>query len=160
MGMSWKEVGEKMINKIIEFLQLFQKKTKKPIKLVRLPSRNSTIGYLFDPNHQKLICVTLEPKWAYNQPFVSSIPPGLYKVKPHNSQKFGKTYEIQDVPNRTDILFHKGNVVDDTKGCILVGKEIGVKNYKLAVIDSTNGFKDFMDYFGSEEFDLEIINHT
>ena len=148
-----------MINKIIKFLQLLKKRPKKPIRLVRLPSQNSTIGYLFDPNNnQKLICVTLEPKWAYNQPFVSSIPPGLYNVKPHESQKFGKTYEIQDVPNRTDILFHKGNICDDTKGCILVGKDIGVKNNKLAVIDSTNGFKHFMDYFGGEKFDLEVIS--
>ena len=145
-----------MIKIIIEFLKLFQKKEKKPIKLVRLPSCNATIGYLFDPNHEKIICVTLEPKWAYNQPFVSSIPPGLYKVKPYYSQKLGETYQIEDVYKRTDILFHKGNVVDDTKGCVLLGKSIGVKNYKLAIIDSTNAFQDFMNYFDGEEFDLIV----
>ena len=82
----------------------------------------------------------------------------LGQVEPHYSQKFGETYEIKNVNNRTDILFHKGNVVDDTKGCVLVGKNIGVKNDTLAVIDSTHAFNNFMAYFGNQSFVLDVVN--
>lgn len=39
-----------------------------------------------------------------------------------NSPKFGKTWEIFKVPNRSEILFHVGNHPQDTHGCILLGR--------------------------------------
>lgn len=51
----------------------------------------------------------------------SCIPEGIYKVKRHNSPKFGRTFWIQDVPGRSAILIHPGNYYYHTLGCVLVG---------------------------------------
>lgn len=51
------------------------------------------------------------------------IPEGTYRVKMYPSGKFKKMLPIIDgVPYRSGILIHAGNTVEDTKGCILVGK--------------------------------------
>ena len=64
---------------------------------------------------------TLERPWRGNQPNESCIPGGDYTCVRRVSQRFGSTFEVRDVPGRTDILFHRGNFVADTHGCILVG---------------------------------------
>lgn len=76
---------------------------------------------------------TCELPWNNNEPNVSCIPSGTYKLILWESPKFGKCLKVLDVPNRGDILFHTGNsareFVDtnfckweqDTHGCILVG---------------------------------------
>ena len=51
----------------------------------------------------------------------SCIPEGIYRVKKHNSPKFGKTFWVKDVPGRSAILIHPGNYHYHTLGCILVG---------------------------------------
>tara|TARA_R110000782_G_C14689570_1_gene400987 strand:- start:39 stop:443 length:405 start_codon:yes stop_codon:yes gene_type:complete len=51
----------------------------------------------------------------------SCIPEGVYRVKKHNSPKFGKTFWVKDVPGRSAILIHPGNYHYHTLGCILVG---------------------------------------
>lgn len=71
--------------------------------------------------------VTLEPPWRDNHRWdgvlehVSCIPEGEYKCVEVKSPKFGRTYEVMDVPGRSDILFHAFNKVDETHGCIGVG---------------------------------------
>lgn len=52
------------------------------------------------------------------------IPAGTYTVKlmpAAANPKHGESWEVQNVPGRTDILFHVGNDADDSEGCILVG---------------------------------------
>jgi hypothetical protein len=66
--------------------------------------------------------VTLEPPWQHNMRNISCIPAGEYVVKKHFSRKFGDCFHVLDVPNRSGILIHAGNYVQDTRGCILVGK--------------------------------------
>lgn len=69
----------------------------------------------------KIICQTLERPWKDNAPEISCIPTGEYLCKRINSPKFGETFEITDVPNRTHILMHSGNYVTDSIGCVLLG---------------------------------------
>ena len=65
---------------------------------------------------------TLELPWRNNEPRVSRIPAGTYKLIKHHSPKFGACYWVQDVPNRSEILIHPGNYHTQILGCILPGK--------------------------------------
>lgn len=50
------------------------------------------------------------------------ISTGIYDAYGMTSPKFGTNKLYITVPGRSSILFHGGNDADDTKGCILVGK--------------------------------------
>ena len=55
------------------------------------------------------------------------IPAGTYTVRlmpAEANPAHGVCWEVQDVPGRTDILFHAGNDADDSDGCILVGEGV------------------------------------
>lgn len=69
--------------------------------------------------------VTLERPWEDNARRVSSIPEGSYRCARVNSPRFGDTFEVTGVEGRSHILFHRGNYVKDTEGCILVGNAFG-----------------------------------
>ncbi len=92
----------------------------------------------------QVTCVTLEPEDRNNAQGVSCIPEGDYIAKRVNSPKYGDTFEISDVPNRTHILFHAGNVENHTKGCVLLGRNFGALGKDRAVLNSGQTFKSFM----------------
>lgn len=73
----------------------------------------------------KKFCHTLEPpKTAILHP---CIPAGTYKVEMYPSGKFKAMRPILlDVPHRSGILIHEGNLPHNTQGCILVGKNTSV----------------------------------
>jgi len=126
------------------------------IKLIRVSSiEDGTFGVL------KLgeipFALTLEETWRDNEQNVSCIPSGDYICKRKISAKFGETFEVKDVPDRTDILFHKGNTDTDTEGCILVGEEFTRMNGKIAVGSSGRGYSEFMSIMKNvSEFELRI----
>jgi hypothetical protein len=64
--------------------------------------------------------VTLELPWEENRRRESKIPDGHYRCARVHSPKFGDTFEVTGVPGRSAILFHRGNYLRDTEGCILV----------------------------------------
>jgi len=84
---------------------------------------NSTIGELF-LNGERM-CDTLELPYRDNQRSISCIPTGQYKVRlryPRESATRDYLHLlVQDVKDRSYILFHRGNSAKDTRGCILVG---------------------------------------
>ena len=84
-----------------------------------------TLGelYVFDGDDVVYKCLTLELGWKENKRRVSCIPKGEYEVIEHVSPKFGKCFWLQDVPNRSEILIHRGNYYTDILGCILVGRK-------------------------------------
>jgi len=91
--------------------------------------------------------VTGEREDLNNAQGISCIPVGAYNCERIHSPHFGEVWHIQDVPNRTHILMHKGNVPEeDSEGCILVGEEFGYLGGKTAVLSSGKGFREFMDY--------------
>ena len=98
---------------------------------------------------------TLERPWKNNEPFLSCIPTGLYKCKRFHSQKFGNTFEVTGVSGRDAILFHSGNVVDDTHGCILLGCRNGGSG---AILESKKAMELFLEELKEvESFDLWIL---
>lgn len=102
-------------------------------------------------------CVTLEPPQRGNMQNISCIPTGTYRCKRIMSPRFGETYEVLNVPGRTNILFHSGNVVDDTSGCVLLGRHFGRLGASRAVLDSGRTFRDFLHQCdGNDEFPLVI----
>ncbi len=106
--------------------------------------------------------LTLENTWINNIRNHSCIPIGKYKCKRHTSPKHGKTFRIMDVPNRGEIegiLFHKGNLDDDTRGCILIGEQFESLNGEPAILRSGKGFAEFMERNKDiDEFGLIIRN--
>lgn len=71
-----------------------------------------------------------------------------------------ETFEIMKVPGHFDILFHVGNYNEDSEGCILVGKSMGLKigGKQKMLTYSKQGFKEFMDYMKEKDtFWLTVI---
>jgi hypothetical protein len=74
------------------------------------------------------------------------------------SPKFGETFEIKDVPGRSEILFHSGNRAADTKGCILVGESYGQVHGDPAVLASRDAFARMMaSLIVNDSFELTIV---
>ena len=98
----------------------------------------STLGVLFINGER--FCDTLELPYRDNQRSVSCIPTGEYKVRMRYPRE-SATREylhllIQEVKDRSYILFHRGNSAKDTRGCVLVGqsrKQDFVGNSTLAM---------------------------
>lgn len=80
--------------------------------------RNQLYAHTFEPPYYP-------PEHNLHNTFNTAIPEGTYRLKFHNSPKFGsrKLY-LSDVPRRSGIMLHPGNTLADTKGCILPGLEI------------------------------------
>jgi len=101
-------------------------KNKKKINLLLIRDTftdKSTLGELF-LNGERM-CDTLENPWINNKKNVSCIPRGEYKVRLRLARESAtRDYLhllVEDVENRSYILFHRGNTAKDTSGCILVG---------------------------------------
>ena len=125
-----------------------------------LTSDKQTLGtlYLLD-NYNTVIdsWFTLELPDLGNKRRVSRIPEGNYKARKHQSPRHGKSLWLQDVPNRSEILIHKGNYHTDILGCILIGtdiKDINNDGYK-DVVNSRYAMKYLLNYI--EDMDSIMI---
>lgn len=106
--------------------------------------------------------LTLERPWLDNQRSVSCIQPpaDTYRAVRHKSPRFGETFLLQDVPGRSEILFHKGNIDDDTHGCILVGEQFNPVLGEDGITASKEGFAEFMATVrGLNEIEVAILNY-
>ena len=99
---------------------------------------------------KQIFCMTLEPRDVENKPNESSIPAQQYTCQPWNSPRHGRTWMVQDVPGRFGILFHAGNVAEDTEGCILLGQHIDKLRGTRAVKNSGDTFRRFMSETANE----------
>jgi len=117
---------------------------KPSIEIVRLEERHryGTFGML--KINKELLCVTLEPPDRLNEQDRSSIPAQQYYCYPHTSPKFGPTWRVADVPGRENILFHAGNTLHNTSGCILLAEHFGKLNGDRAILNSGKTFKMFL----------------
>ena len=99
---------------------------------------------------------TIERPWLNNVPFKSCIPTGQYKVRRTNSPRFGPDiWQVQDVPDRTHILFHVANTSADVVGCIGCG--ISLYPDLNGVGNSRKAMAKFDSYLaGLDETDLVI----
>lgn len=101
--------------------------------------------------------VTLERPWKNNEVSVSCIPADIYLCERIQSQRFGNTFEVTEVSGRSAILFHKGNINDDTHGCILIGEQFEIVKGVPGIVSSAKGFDEFLAVTKNfEKFILEI----
>lgn len=131
--------------------------------LVREPSdQDGTYGVLTLPDGT--VFNTIELPWKDNERMKSCIPPGTYLCKIVQSPRFGSTYEVTGVPNRSAILFHSGNVAGesarglkaDSKGCILPGLGRGRLGNQKSVTRSKEAMALFLQRLGGKPFTLVV----
>lgn len=145
-------------------------------RIIRLEkSEEGTFGALL--LNDKVFCVTLELPWRGNALNLSSIPatdqaPFLIKtgryicvrrksplVAKLTKKKWDTTFEVTGVPGRTSILFHAGNFLADTYGCILLAQYWGKLRGDRAVLNSGETFNQFMLVTRNvEKFPLVILD--
>ena len=133
-------------------------------------SDQGTFGFLYVDGSHEPLCVTGElpvnggnPD-VQNERQVDCIPEGTYTCQIRQSEKFGKVYEIKDVPGRSDVLIHRGNYCgdkakghrSDVQGCIFLGSDLGELEGQKAVIRSKAAYAKFMELAGGEPFELTI----
>lgn len=102
--------------------------------------------------------VTLERPWANNARHISCIPQGIYVCKRVQSPKFGNTWQVMNVPGRSEILIHAGNRFLDSHGCILIAEKFAVwSDGTTSIADSHMGLKELMSLTEKEsKFNLII----
>jgi hypothetical protein len=116
----------------------------------------STMGEMFLEDGS-FKCFTLELPSKDGMPG-SCIPPGEYPVWIEHSPRFARDMlHLQDIPNRSSILIHWGNVPDDTEGCILVGdvKEINAVGASRMAFDALWG--KVYDAARNKQLTIEVI---
>jgi len=129
----------------------------KHFELIRVTGiEDGTFGVLLDDKVP--FCLTVERPWLNNKKGESCIPFGEYLCRRMQSPRFGNTFEVINVPNRTAILFHKGNVEDDSHGCIIVGEQYESLYGKTAVLASGKAMTEFLDRTsGIDEFLFSVV---
>jgi hypothetical protein len=131
----------------------------KILELVRLEeTKQGTLGIL--KIDKQLFCCTLEPPDRLNERNRSNIDPQQYICTPYASSRHGETWKVDNVPGRSGILFHAGNVVDHTEGCILLGDKFGKLNAHRAVLNSGLTFEKFLMLLANDtQVSLTIQEH-
>ena len=112
---------------------------------------------------------TTELPWRDNATGRSCIPPGKYRCEIVNSPRFGKVYEVRDVPGRSNILLHAANFGGDKElgwhsellGCIAPAMAIGTLknpmcNAQRAGLRSKEALAALMAWGGGLPFELEV----
>lgn len=136
------------------------------MKLIRV-SDNGIACYGVLVHADTPFAVTLERPWRTNRRGESCIPPGAYEASRcraspdydfQDSPRFGNTFQVRNVPGRAQILFHRGNIDDDTHGCILVGESFNPVLGKPGITASREGFAEFLQILAQvDHFRLEIV---
>lgn len=110
---------------------------------------DSTLGVLLDEPNQPF-ALTMELPWLGNKANESCIPEGEYLCNRVTKIKHGECFELFQVPNRTDILIHKGNFPTDSRGCIILGEQFeealnpAASHVVTAVLASGKAYAEFM----------------
>lgn len=114
----------------------------------------SVIGKLY--LNGEFISYTLELAWNNNQKSISCVPRGVYDCKVRLAKdSASRNYDhliLEDVPDRSYILFHRGNSAKDSKGCILTGMMRGDN----VIYQSKTAHTLLMDKIFKEKLDRKI----
>lgn len=131
----------------------------------RETSDQGTFGEVTLPNG--LVLYTGELPWRDNRPRVSCVPEGVYECQWILSPRFGRTFQILDVPGRSHVLIHSGNWCGDTSngykshvlGCVILGKLSGTLHGQNAVLISRPAITALHAAMGEDNFTLEVRNN-
>ena len=129
---------------------------KKLILLRDYMTKDMTMGRLFNPEDSFHI-FTLELPWLNNKVRESCIPADTYRCEMDYYHRGGyKAYQVDNVPNRTEIKIHVGNFTKDILGCIALGKTRDIKAPMVG--NSRSAYTKFMKYMDNADgFVLQII---
>ena len=121
-----------------------------------------TIGKLFLlDDHNTILSQywSLELPDKNNKKRVSCIPEGEYIAIKHKSPRFKDCFWIQDVPNRSEILIHKGNFYFDILGCILIGSDLRDLNKDglQDVVSSSKSVRDLFNMVKQDKIEIKIV---
>jgi len=109
---------------------------------------------------------SLELPWHDNERNVSCIEPGCYECYWRYSKKYKRyLYGLKNVPGRSGILIHRGNVAGDkslgfrtnSAGCILLGESMGELWGQLAVMNSRRMIAAFETFAQHKRFWLDVV---
>ena len=125
-------------------------------KIIRLEqTEEGALGALLLFGHY--FCSTLEPDNEDSVRF--QIPEGTWYCKKFKGVKYKNTYEVV-IPDHTALLFHPGNLEEDTTGCILLGQYPSKLKGDRAVLNSGVTFQKFIAILrGIEWFYTKIVNY-
>ena len=116
----------------------------------------SVIGKLYC--NAEFIAHTLELAWRDNEKSVSCIPDGEYKCRVRLARESAtRDYVhllVEDVPDRSYILFHRGNYPSDSRGCILTGTHRAQSSDKI--LESKIAHAYLMNYILGNQLSKEI----
>lgn len=119
---------------------------------------NGTFGRITLPDETPI--VTVERPWINNEPNISCIPIGTYECAPrHYNRGNYPAIEVTNVPGRSYILFHVGNFVSNSEGCILPNMYHRYEEQGIRGVSSQVAFDKFMTQFGGTHFELIIQNY-
>lgn len=105
-----------------------------------------------------LTIYTCEDPWLNNESNISCIPLGTYNVVRHPTERHPEGWLVLDVPDRFAIMFHVGNTIEDTQGCILPGTALATLNNRWAVRGSATAMQQLNDFMGGiNAFTLDIV---
>lgn len=113
----------------------------------------------------KFHCATLEHAYRTGvDAYFAKVPPGTFVCIRgfhrlfHMPNQF-ETFEINDVPGHTALLFHPGNYNNDSEGCCLVGTKIMQLGFGAQMLaNSKIAFAEFMKMQdGLNHFSLTVI---
>lgn len=105
--------------------------------------------------HNTLV-YSVEKPWMDNAPNISCIPIGSYLCRMIDSPKFGKVYEVTNVPLRSHILIHPSNFASQLKGCIGLGLELAGGLHQNGVLQSQKAVHLLEDEMEGKDFMLRI----
>lgn len=107
-------------------------------------------------------CYTIEREWKNNAPRISCIPNGIYPLRRKMFNRGGyETFEVESVPDRSQIKIHIGNLQQDLLGCIAPGFSLGCLGKGWSVGNSRKAFQRWMEEMqGVELTEIEILFDT
>ena len=122
-----------------------------------------TFGRLIFPKDD-YSCFTVERPWMGNRQNVSCIPEGRYVMRKRFSPvvdrasggEYPEGWQVTEVPNRTFIMIHPGNSMENVEGCIATGQDLGFIHNKWAVTSSRAAFREVMETLTGTEYDIDI----
>lgn len=130
----------------------------KELVLIRLNQNDKqTIGTLMVKENDKVLGMwpTVELPWNDNKHNISCIPTGVYQCSLYHSSHLGETLHIENVPERTGILIHIANAVQELRGCVGIGKfvkYINSDNY-IDVASSKLAMRELLNIIKLDKFD-------
>lgn len=136
------------------------------LKLKRIWRKKYTIGKLYidgvyfcDTLEDRVIDLDMSGKFEDDEVKVmkeTAIPYGKYKITLRKSPRFKRILPyLHDVPHFEGVLIHRGNTLEDTAGCILVGE-----NSKVGMVLNSKTYENRLVQMmkGVKEITIEITN--